>query len=139
MLAALLGLRSGASLVRMAARVLIVDDSEEFLDAATALLEREGLVVAGVASTTAAALAEAEKLRPEVILVDVSLGTESGFCLAGLLDEDDRVNGATVILISTHSEADLEELIAASPASGFVSKTELSANRIRRILAAGRG
>jgi hypothetical protein len=38
-----------------------------------------------------------------------------------------------VILISTHSEADLAELIALSPAAGFLTKAALSATTIRRI------
>jgi two-component system, NarL family, nitrate/nitrite response regulator NarL len=40
-----------------------------------------------------------------------------------------------VILISTHAEQDYAELIAASPAVGFLSKTALSANVIRGLLA----
>ena len=66
----------------MALRCLIVDDNEPFLDAARTLLEREGLTIAGVASTSADALREAGSLQPDVVLVDVSLGEESGFELA---------------------------------------------------------
>jgi hypothetical protein len=40
-----------------------------------------------------------------------------------------------VILISTHAEQDYAELIAASPAIGFLSKTALSADAIRDLLA----
>jgi hypothetical protein len=43
-----------------------------------------------------------------------------------------------VILISTHAEQDYAELIAASPAIGFLPKTALSADAIRHLLA-GRG
>jgi hypothetical protein len=39
-----------------------------------------------------------------------------------------------VILISTGAEADYAELIAESPAAGFVAKSELSVRRISRIL-----
>ena len=63
-------------------RCLIVDDNASFLDAATNLLEREGLDVVGVASTSDEALRQAEELRPDVVLVDIMLGTESGFDLA---------------------------------------------------------
>ena len=68
------------------------------------------------------------------ILVDIFLGEESGFELARHLAEDGRGQGdaATVILISTHAEADLADLIAASPAAGFLPKAELSAKAIRR-------
>lgn len=43
------------------------------------MLEREGLTIAGVASNCAEALHKAEALRPDVVLVDISLGEESGF------------------------------------------------------------
>ena len=117
----------------MPVRCLIVDDNESFLDAARALLEREGMIVAGVASTSAEALSRIEAVRPDVVLVDIFLGEESGLELARRLDEDD-VGEATVILISTHREADLADLIAASPAAGFIPKAELSAMAIRRIV-----
>src|SRR5258705_13147975 len=69
---------------RMPLRCLLVDDNEAFLEAAGGLLEREGLTVAGVASSTAEALQQARRLRPDVVLVDIGLGDESGFDLARL-------------------------------------------------------
>jgi DNA-binding NarL/FixJ family response regulator len=117
----------------MAGRCLIVDDNHAFLEAARTLLEREGLTVAGVASTSAEAVREVETLRPDVVLVDVSLGTESGFELARRI-VDDHDHAATVILISTRSEAELDDLVALSPAAGFVSKSELSADAVRGFL-----
>ena len=101
---------------RVPLRSLIVDDSKAFLEAARALHEQLHLSVA-VASTGAEALQRAETFRPDVILVDVFLGDESGLELAMQLVEGG--NGPTVILISTHAEADLVDLIAASPAAGF--------------------
>jgi len=114
----------------MAVRCLIVDDNRSFLEAARTLLEREGLTIAGVATTSAEALREAETLRPDVVLVDVSLGEESGFELARRLVAD-QARTAAVILISTRSETDLADLISQSPAAGFLSKAELSAGAIR--------
>jgi CheY-like chemotaxis protein len=118
----------------MAFRVLIVDDSSSFLDAARFLLEREGLSVAGVAATAAEALQRSEELEPDVVLVDIMLGGESGFALARRLVEDSGRAGSEVILVSTHEEAEFADLIAESPATGFLSKSELSAEAIRRIL-----
>jgi DNA-binding NarL/FixJ family response regulator len=106
-------------------RCLIVDDSPSFLVAARRLLEREGLDVVGTASTGAEALQEVESLRPDVVLVDVFLGEESGFELARRLE-----GAATVILISTHDEAGFEDLIAGSSAAGFLPKASLSASAI---------
>ena len=89
--------------------------------------------VAGVALTGADALRQVGSLRPEIVLVDVFLGEESGLELARRLVEEGP-GEPTVILISTHAEADLASLIAASPAVGFLSKAELSASAIRRIV-----
>jgi CheY-like chemotaxis protein len=114
-------------------RCLIVDDNESFLEVARVLLEREGLSVVGVASTSADALSQLEALHPDVVLVDVFLGEESGLDLTRRLAENGLSEKTTVILISTHTEADLGDLIATSRAAGFLSKAELSASAIRRI------
>jgi DNA-binding NarL/FixJ family response regulator len=117
-------------------RCLIVDDSLRFLDAARALLERQGVEVVGVASTSAEALQKAAALRPDVTLVDIDLGGESGFEVARRLRRE--VNPAPVILISTHVEDDYVDLITASPVLGFLSKSALSGGAIRNLLD-GRG
>jgi len=117
----------------MTFRCLIVDDSAAFLKAARSLLEREGVAVVGVASTGTEALREAEQLRPDVTLLDIDLGGESGFDLARRLTEDGQAPSA-LILISTHAEADFADLIAESPVAGFLSKSDLSAEAIRHLL-----
>jgi DNA-binding NarL/FixJ family response regulator len=118
-------------------RSLLVDDDDAFIAAASVLLEREGMTVVGVASNSAEALQQARALRLDVILVDIGLGDESGFDLAWLLTRDgqggQRVR-AEVILISSYAETDYAELIAESPAAGFLAKSELSAQAIGRIL-----
>jgi CheY-like chemotaxis protein len=115
-------------------RCLIVDDNPRFLDAARALLEREGVAVVGVASTVTEAIRRIAELRPDVTLVDLDLGAESGFDAASGIH--DQANDATspVILISTYDEQDYAELIAASPALGFLAKSALSANAVRDLL-----
>jgi DNA-binding NarL/FixJ family response regulator len=118
----------------MLIRCLLVDDSDAFLEAARVLLEREGVTVAGVASDSAGALKQARALRPDVILVDIGLGEESGFDLARLLARDGQGGGAEVILISAQAETDYAELIAESPAAGFLAKSELSAKGTDQIL-----
>jgi DNA-binding NarL/FixJ family response regulator len=116
-------------------RCLIVDDSPRFLDAARGLLERQGVTVVGVASNSTDAFQRVEQLRPDVTLVDIDLGGESGLELARRLHGQDGQAQAAVILISTHAEQDYAELIAASPAVGFLAKTALSADAIRGVLA----
>jgi CheY-like chemotaxis protein len=118
---------------RVDPQCLIVDDNRGFLEVARTLLEREGLTIAGVASTSADALRKAQLLRPAVVLVDISLGDESGFELAQHLVAD-PAHDATVILISGYSEAEFVDVIATSPAAGFLSKSDLSADAIRGFL-----
>jgi DNA-binding NarL/FixJ family response regulator len=116
-------------------RCLIVDDSPRFLDAARGLLQRQGVTVVGVASNAADALQRAGELRPDVLLLDIDLGGESGLELARRLHSQAGQVEAPVILISTHAEQDYAELIAASPAIGFLAKTALSGDAIRALLA----
>jgi DNA-binding NarL/FixJ family response regulator len=110
-------------------RCLIVDDNRPFLEAARLLLEREGIAVAGVATTSSDALRLEEELRPDVVLVDIRLGDESGFDLARRLSR-------TVILISTHAQNEYADQIAASPAAGFIPKAQLSASTVLRLAGA---
>ena len=114
-------------------RCLIVDDSANFRDAARTMLERAGVDVVGTASSSAEALLRFAELEPDVTLVDVDLGADSGFDLARALH--DAVAGTpAVILISTHSEQDFADLIADSPALGFIPKFALSPNAIREMM-----
>ena len=115
-------------------RVVIVDDNPEFLDSARRLLEHQGACVVGVASTNADALRSVQELRPDVTLVDVNLGEESGFDLAEALHEIDGAATAPVILISTHAEPDLTDMIESSPAVAFLAKSALSASAITAAL-----
>jgi DNA-binding NarL/FixJ family response regulator len=122
----------------MRMRCLLVDDNAAFLSSARTLLDRQGVMIVGTASTSAEALRLAAALRPDVVLVDIALGEENGFDLGRRLAESNRDgDGATmaVIMISTAAESDYAGLVAESPAAGFLSKAELSAAGIRRILA----
>ncbi|MCW2512160.1 MAG: chemotaxis protein CheY [Mycobacterium sp.] len=94
-------------------RCLIVDDSADFRDAATDMLERAGI--------------------DDFTLVDVELNGESGFDVVEQLHAEDGPAPST-ILISTHSEQDYAEMIAASPALGFLAKFALSPAAIRGLL-----
>lgn len=118
---------------RMALQCIIIDDYQPFLKLARANLERQGMAVVGVAANGAEALRQARELSPDVALVDISLGTESGFDLARQITPF----VGSVILISSHDhdkDDEYAELIEASPAVGFLSKAALSADAIARLL-----
>jgi CheY-like chemotaxis protein len=119
-------------------RSLIVDDNAHFLQAARDLLEREGMVVVGVASTGDEAVQRAEELRPDVTLVDIDLGEENGFDVALRLSTARGLEQSRVVLISTYAERDFADLVAASPAVGFLTKTDLSRTAICDLLEDGR-
>jgi DNA-binding NarL/FixJ family response regulator len=111
-------------------RCLIVDDSPQFLAAAHRWLEGQGITVVGAASTVSEALRRTAELHPDVVLVDIDLGGESGFEVTRQLQRQAGAASFQVILISAHAEEDYAELIAASSAVGFLPKTALSAQRI---------
>jgi two-component system, NarL family, nitrate/nitrite response regulator NarL len=119
----------------MSVRCIVVDDNPGFLETASKVLSRGGLTVVGSASTSADALARVRETQPEVVLVDILLGSESGLDLARELAADSGSHGTKVILISTHSAEDFADLIAASPAIGFLPKSRLSAEAVEELLA----
>jgi CheY-like chemotaxis protein len=121
----------------VALRCLIVDDNADFIEAARDLLERQGIAVVGVASTSAEALMRARELQPDVTLLDIDLGEESGFDVARLLAATAGLGQVRLVLISTYAEKDFADLIAASPVAGFVPKATLSASAIQEVLGTG--
>ena len=119
----------------MMLRCVIVDDSPAVLRAASELLESQGTLVVGVAATGVEAVRLTAELEPDVVLVDIDLGPESGFDLARRLVETPDRAGTRSILIWTHDGADFAKLIAGSPAIGFLPKSDLSATAIHQLLA----
>ena len=121
----------------MPLRCLIVDDNASFREEMRGLLLEQGLDVVGGAGSAAEAFRQVTELRPDVALIDIDLGGESGLELARRLREQPGEDAAPhLILISTHDETEYADLIEASSAIGFVAKIDLSAAAIRRLLAA---
>jgi two-component system, NarL family, nitrate/nitrite response regulator NarL len=118
----------------MPLRCLIVDDNAHFMETARTVLEAQGISVVGLAMTAAEGLRGAEELQPDVVLVDINLGVDSGFDLARALADGGGAVAPDVILISTHAEGDFADLIVESPARAFLPKCDLSADALRRAL-----
>ena len=68
-------------------RVLIVDDQPSFRGMARRVLEWRGYVVAGEAECADSAIAAAERLAPDAVLLDVCLGEACGFDVACALTQ----------------------------------------------------
>ncbi|HEX9350953.1 MAG TPA: response regulator transcription factor [Gaiellaceae bacterium] len=104
--------------------VLIVDDHDGFRESASALLEAEGFSVVGAAVDGVTALAAVERLRPDVVLLDVQLPDLDGFAVAERLAA--APNPPSVVLISSREAAAYAPRLQAAPARGFLAKRELS-------------
>lgn len=104
--------------------MLIVDDHDDFRDAASELLEAEGFAVVGGVADGLSALAAVERLRPEVVLLDVQLPDLDGFAVAERLAA--ASNPPRVVLISSRDAAAYGPRLEAVRAHGFLAKRELS-------------
>ena len=136
----LAGMRGGigAAILRVVPmRCLIVDDNAHFLATLRTILSGGELDVVGEATSMKEAIARATELGPDVVLLDIDLGEESGFVVARELVESTGELAPSIVFISAHPESDFADLIADSPALGFVAKSEISTAAIIEVLGAG--
>jgi CheY-like chemotaxis protein len=108
----------------MRTTVLIVDDHDEFRRSAGELLSAEGFAVVGGAVDGPGALAEVERLRPQVVLLDIQLPDLDGFAVAERLAR--LPDPPSVVLISSREATAYGPRLEATPARGFLAKRELS-------------
>jgi DNA-binding NarL/FixJ family response regulator len=119
-------------------RCLIIDDNTAFVAAAKSVLSGPDFSVVGRATTAGEALRQLRHLAPEVVLVDIDLGDESGFAVARQLAEaDGSDHHPKLVLVSAHPEDEFADLIAESPAVGFIAKSELSPTSLSELLNGG--
>jgi DNA-binding NarL/FixJ family response regulator len=113
--------------------VLIVDDHEGFRQVARELLEAEGVEVVGEAADGESAITEAERLRPQLVLLDVQLPDIDGFEVAARLSKAN--NPPAVVLTSSHAANSYRRRLAQSPACAFIPKGEVSGEALAALLA----
>jgi DNA-binding NarL/FixJ family response regulator len=118
----------------MSQTVLVVDDHAGFRAKARLLLEADGYEVIGEAADAQTAVAEASRLRPEVVLLDVQLPDTDGFDVCARIIA--HAKPPTVIMTSSRDGSDFGSLVHTSGARGFVPKAELSGERVQELLAA---
>jgi DNA-binding NarL/FixJ family response regulator len=104
--------------------VLIVDDHDDFRESASALLEAEGFTVVGKAADGDEAIAAVERLRPQVVLLDIQLPDLDGFAVAERLATGPEP--PSVVLISSREAAAYGPRLETAAARGFLPKRELS-------------
>ncbi len=118
----------------MPPRCLVVDDNERFLQVAKRLLEMSGQLAVDVATDISSATVAIEVNHPDAILIDVSLGEESGFDLVRVLAGRFEDITGRIIIISTRAEEDYEGLIEEYGVAGFLAKSDLSVSAIQRLV-----
>ena len=92
---------------------------------ARALLEIDGFIVAGEAVDGRTAIAAAEALDPDLVLLDVQLPDLDGFAVCALLSAQDRP--PIVVLTSSRDVSAYRRRLAVSSARGFIAKDDLTA------------
>jgi len=103
------------------ARILVVEDHPLVRQGIRALLELEGLTVCGEAEDCAGASTLLARTRPDLLLLDLSLGEESGLDLVRQMD-----GSLPVLIYSMHEDwLHVRQAILAG-ADGYVTKREPS-------------
>jgi DNA-binding NarL/FixJ family response regulator len=121
----------------MSASVLIVDDDPDFRGLAVRMVAASGLTVAGQAGDAREAIAAAERLRPDAVLVDYGLPDGDGIDLGRTLD---ALPWRPRVLL-TSSDPDVATLCRARAGGGelpFVAKEDLPTVRLDRLLGGAR-
>jgi DNA-binding NarL/FixJ family response regulator len=118
----------------MAVSVLIVDDHPSFRATARLLLEVEGFDVIGEAKDGEEAIAAANRLRPDLVLLDVNLPDIDGFAVASRITAGDGDAAPAVILTSSRDPSDFGSQVASSGARGFIPKADLSGDSLTALL-----
>ena len=107
--------------------VLVVDDQRPFRAAAAAVLRRSPRFrLVGEAESGEQAVAQVDALRPDLVLMDITMPGMSGVEATRRVLE--RSPGTRVFLCSTYSREDLPADAATSGAETYLPKAELSAD-----------
>jgi DNA-binding NarL/FixJ family response regulator len=120
---------------RRAVSVLVVDDHGGFRAWARALLEAGGHRVVGEAASGTGGISAARRLNPDVVLLDVHLPDLDGFEVARWLAA--QPDPPVVVLVSSRERGDFGRRTPDSGAHAFISKVDLSAERLHALVAGG--
>ena len=100
-------------------RVLLADDSPNFLPALRAVLETHGYVVCGEAGDGVAAIEQARVLKPDLVVLDLAMPRLNGMEAAAVLKN--LMPKMQIVVLTFH-----DDQIKAVPASAFGIKAVIS-------------
>jgi CheY-like chemotaxis protein len=117
-------------------RVLLVDDNQEILDRATAILMNDCTIV-GAVKDGPAALEAVGQLHPDLVVLDLSMPGMSGFEVAVRL----RAAGSTIpiVFLTVHDDEDFVRAAKAAGGIGYVVKPQLASDLLAAVLEARAG
>jgi DNA-binding NarL/FixJ family response regulator len=127
---------SDTSLSERATCVLLVDDNKEILARVRAALTPACVIVAEV-TDGASALAAAKALRPDVIVLDISMPGMSGLEVASFLRRQQST--AAIVFLTVHDDAQLVDAAMQSGGTGYVLKTRVSTDLLHAVQEARAG
>jgi signal transduction histidine kinase/ActR/RegA family two-component response regulator len=114
-----------ASRAATAVRVLLVDDNDAMLDRTSDVLT-PACVIAGKVHDGKAALKAAEALRPDVIVLDISMPDMTGLEVARHLR--DAGSTAALVFLTAYDDQAYERAARALGATGYVLKSQLASD-----------
>ena len=104
-------------------RILIVDDSREFLEAAGRFLSIDPEIeIVGRASSGHEALEKLDRLRPDLVLMDLVMPDMDG--LAATREIKKRPGAPPVVIVTAYGDREYRAQAEAAGADGFISKSE---------------
>jgi DNA-binding NarL/FixJ family response regulator len=111
-------------------RLVLADDNPEVLETLTDMLQPD-FVVAGALSDGASVLRLVAVLKPDVIILDISLPDMTGFDVVRQL----KKSGATakVIFLTVHENIDFVRAAFELDAAGYVFKSRISSDLVEAI------
>lgn len=119
-------------------RVLIIDDHPLFREGLKSIIaEDRHFVVAGEAGNARDGFALATKLKPDVVLVDISLPDQSGMQLTRRIRQ--TLPKTRVMIISMHSKIDYIVEAFQSGATGYVVKESAAGRLVQGLYAVTAG
>jgi DNA-binding NarL/FixJ family response regulator len=111
-------------------RLVLADDNPEVLETLTDMLQPD-YVVAGALSDGASVLRQVAVLKPDVIILDISLPDMTGFDVVRQLKKTGTT--AKVIFLTVHENIDFVRAAFELDAAGYVFKSRISSDLVEAI------